>query len=64
MSEKTLTALTWVVAGIWATNVVVGMIGLGGYKSSEGINAIFTLTIGAAFAYRAKSRNGDGDGDS
>lgn len=65
MTDKTATTVIWIVTGIWAVNVVVGMVGAWGYQPSEGINGIFTLIVGGAFAARAvaKGKSDDRDGE-
>ena len=63
MNDRTANIVIWVVTTIWAANVLVGMLGLFGYSPDGGINAIFTLVVGGAFAARSvgKSKGGDGE---
>lgn len=60
MSDRTANIVIGVVTAIWAGNVIAGMLSINGYASSEGINGIFTLIVGGAFALRAKSRTDNG----
>lgn len=61
MSDRTANIVIGVVTGIWAVNVLAGMVAFNGYQPSGGINAIFTTIVGGAFALRARNR-GNGDG--
>lgn len=57
ISDRTANIVIGVVLTIWAANVIAGIFAINGYKSSEGVNAIFTGTVGLAFMARAKAKD-------
>lgn len=63
MSDRTANIVIGVVLTVWAVNVVAGIFQLNGYSSSEGLNAVFTGTVGLAFMARAKAKDKRDDTD-
>lgn len=65
ISDRTANIVIGVVLTVWAGNVIAGIFAINGYQSDPGINAIFTGTVGLAFAARAmaKGRSDKSDKD-
>lgn len=63
ISDRTANLVIVVVLIMWAGNILAGIFAINGYQSSEGVNAIFTGTVGLAFMARAKAKDRNGDDD-
>lgn len=60
MSNRTATALLYLVAGAWVGTIIATIANFNGYEQPESINGIFALIVGGAFVAR---RNKQDDGD-
>ena len=56
ISDKTRTALIWVVTAVWAANFGVGLIPPLDYEPDQTINGIFMAIVGGLFALGARTR--------
>lgn len=61
ISDRTANIIIAVVTTIWASNMILGMFSINDYQPSEGVNAIFTGTVGLAFLMRARAKSDEDD---
>lgn len=60
LSDRTATVVIYVVTGIWALNIVAGMMHWNGYQPSTEINGTFMLVVGGAFVARTRAGKDEG----
>jgi len=63
ISDRMANWVIGVVLTMWAGNIIAGIFAINGYQPSEGINAIFTGTVGLAFMARARAKDRDDEKD-
>jgi hypothetical protein len=62
LSRKMRTIVVLVVTGIWATNIVAGIL-MDSYEADQAVNGIFMAIVGGLLAADRASRNKNGNGD-
>jgi hypothetical protein len=61
LSRKMRTIVVLVVTGIWATNIVAGIL-MDSYEADQAVNGIFMAIVGGVFALGTRGGKGkDGD---
>jgi hypothetical protein len=54
LSDRAANWVIGVVTGVWALNIIAGMVQWNGYQPSEMVNGVFMTVVGGAFMLRIR----------